>query len=141
MKHKPFSANQFTATKWASTEDKAKWANHFVRFAESDFKETLFYKDFYTQLSNMFHHIAEFNRQGFYSVWFSTDQNKIRFLKRCLESASYGDPSYTWSDVESVIRQWVFNRSDLVNFYMLRASKAIETEERAELARLQAKYK
>lgn len=64
-----FTANQFTATKWESAEQKAKFANHFVRFVKSGFKPTLFYSWFYKRLSMTFGHIAHFNRQGFWHTW------------------------------------------------------------------------
>lgn len=134
-----FTASQFTATQFSTTEDKAKFANHFVRFVESDFKDTLFYDWFYRRLSMSFGHIAHYNRGGFYGVWFSTTENKVHFLERTLKSGKYGDPAYTYSDVEKVLAAWV-EESGLFEKYQAQNLKEIEREERKLLARLQDKY-
>jgi hypothetical protein len=42
LKHPPFEAAAFTATKWDSAEDKAWFATTFVRFLLGDCAETLF---------------------------------------------------------------------------------------------------
>ncbi len=104
---KLFTADQFTATKWSTTEDKAKFANHFVRFAESGFKDILFHKWFYNRLSMTFGHIAHFDRGGFYATWFDSLKNKLDFLEHTVEAKAYGDPAYTYCDVERVIQSWV----------------------------------
>lgn len=134
-----FEASQFTATEWSTKEDKAKFANHFVRFVESDFKSTLFYQWFYNRLNGMFGHIAHYNRGGFYGTWFSSTENKARFLQNTLDSGHYGDPAYTYSDVEKVLAAWVAE-SGLFEKYQAQNLQEIEREERKLLARLQDKY-
>jgi hypothetical protein len=106
-----FTADMFTPTKWDSAQDKADFANKFVRFVESGFKETLFTKKFYNRLSNCFQHIAHYNKFGFYDYWFSDYQSQIDFLNRALVCPSYGDPSYTYSDVESALRSEIVERN------------------------------
>ena len=104
---KLFTAEQFTPTKFDTAEDKAKFANHFVRFVESDFKSTLFPKWFYTRLSMTFGHIAHYNQSGFYSEFFESTMDKVRFLEQTRLAGCYGSPEHTYCDVERVIVKWV----------------------------------
>jgi hypothetical protein len=134
-----FTADQFTPTEWSSAADKAKFANHFVRFVESDFKETLFPKWFYRQLSNTFGHIAHYDIYGFYATFFKTTRGKVDFLIQTEEWPCYGSPTYTYSDVEQVLRAWVKEKR-LVQYWQGRLAAEIEIAERFELARLSAKY-
>ena len=106
-----FTAAQFVPTEWDSAAEKAAFANWFVRFVEGGFKETVFYKKRYTRLSMMFGHIAHYNRAGFYDVWFSTPSRRVAFLNRIALWAVYGDPAYTYSDVERVLQAWVTERN------------------------------
>lgn len=101
-----FTAAQFVPTEWDSAAEKAAFANWFVRFVEGGFKETVFYKKRYTRLSMMFGHIAHYNRAGFYSVWFETPDAQHLFLARVVGRTIYGDPAYTYSDVERVLQAW-----------------------------------
>jgi hypothetical protein len=139
MRDSKFTAAQFTPTEFYTAEDKAKFCNHFVRFVRSGFKETLFHKGFYNRLSNTFGHIAHYNRAGFYHVWFSSPGNRLEFLKRTAERRIYGSPEYTFCDCERVLAEWVRN-SGLVEEYGAATRLALEKAERAELARLSAKY-
>lgn len=134
-----FTASQFTPTKFDTAEDKAKFANQFVRFVESGFKWTIFPKWFYTRLSMTFGHIANFNQQGFYATWFGSTESKLAFLRQTLSGGQYGDPAYTYSDVEKALAAWVRER-DFLTQYQLRSALDIERFERGELARLKAKY-
>jgi hypothetical protein len=56
----PFTAAQFVSTQWNTTEGKAKFGNTYLHFVDSEFKRTLFTKQFYNQLSNCFFHIAHY---------------------------------------------------------------------------------
>ncbi len=56
----PFLPSDFIATKFSTSADKAAFGNAFLHFIESDWKETLFTKVFYNQLSNTFGHIAHY---------------------------------------------------------------------------------
>lgn len=98
--------DQFTSTQWATADEKAKWAKKFIRFVEGGFKAKAFTKPIYDRLSNMFHHIAHFNRTGFYSVWFTTEQQRRAFMKRLREHTPMGDPAHTWSDVERALQAY-----------------------------------
>lgn len=139
--NKPFTAEQFTAydSGYETAESKAKFANHLVRFIESDFKWTLFYDWFYTRLSMTFGHIAEFTRTGFYGVWCSDTESKLAFLRNIRDSRSFGEPTHCMVDVENAIRKWLTESGYLKRYENL-LTKEIEAKERAELARLKAKY-
>jgi hypothetical protein len=56
----PFVASQFVATEWTSAADKAVFGNTLLHFIESAWKQSLFTKRFYQQLSNCFGHIAHY---------------------------------------------------------------------------------
>lgn len=98
-----FTANMFTPTKWDSAQDKADFANKFIRFIENGFQETQFTKKFYTRLSNCFGHIAHYNKFGFYDTWFSDYYSQVAFLNNALTHSCYGDPAWTYSDVERAL--------------------------------------
>lgn len=102
-----FSASEFTATEWSSPEDKAAFANHFIVFVKSDFKRTLFPKWFYKRLSICFGMIAHYNIDGFYATYFDSREGKINFIRQCLSYPAYGDPKFTYSDVEKVLHKWL----------------------------------
>jgi hypothetical protein len=134
-----FQGSQFTATQFDSAEQKAKFANHFVRFVESDFKQTLFPKWFYTRLSMTFGHIAHYNQSHFYRTFFTDTVSKVHFLKQTVQMGGYGSPEFTYSDVEKVLSQWV-RENNFVERYIVRANSEHESAERAQLAALKAKY-
>jgi hypothetical protein len=132
-----FQSAQFVPTQFNTAEDKAKFANHFVRFVNSDFKQTLFYDWFYQRLSNTFGHIAQFNRYGFYSGFFTSTEGKIKFLQWCATYPCHGDPLFTFSDVERALLPFVREK---IRDYVSILSREKEASERAEYERLKAKY-
>lgn len=132
-----FLADQFTTSEQYSGEDKAKFANHFVRFVQSDFKETVFPMWFYNRLSMTFGHIALFNREHFFHTFFTNTPNKLHFLQLCSNYPCYGDPAWTYSDVEKALMPFI---RDTIRDYVTLEAKEIESAERAELARLSEKY-
>lgn len=135
-----FTADQFTAISSTTTaEDKAKFANKLVRFIESDFDRAKFKNPLYTSLSFLWGHIANYNIDGFYGTWCRRTFDKLAFLQRIAERPTYGDPSACWVDVEQAIRDWV-REQGLVEKYKTLHEQEVEQRERAELARLQAKY-
>lgn len=134
-----FSADEFTPTEFSTAQDKAAFGNHFFRFIESDWKQTIFTRTFYNRLSNCFGHIAHYDLHGFYGTWFADDGLRLSFLQHTLRFSCYGDPAYTFSDVERAIKTEL-RRRPLVAQYQARVSAAIRTRELAQLQRLQAKY-
>ncbi len=128
----------FTATQWETGTEKQKFARHFIRFVESDFRRTLFYDWFYKRLSCTFGHIAHYDRSGFYSTFFESTQGKADFLAICLENTA-GDPAFTYSDVEKFLQDWLREKNWLI-FYQQKASDEREQNERAQLAYPKQKY-
>lgn len=134
-----FTADSFTATKWDDADTKARFARQFVRFVESDFSERQFTQVFYKRLSLTFGHIAHFNRHGFYETFFASTEGKVRFLRQTLRHPCWGDPSYTYSDVERALQSWL-RQNGVLDRHERRLAEEQEAAERAELARLRAKY-
>ncbi len=134
-----FSAEEFTPTQWSTAQDKAAFGNHFFRFIESGWKQTLFTRGFYNRLSNCFGHIAHYDLHGFYGTWFAEDALRLNFLRHTVRFGCYGDPGYTFSDVERAIKAEL-RRRPLVDQYEARVTAAVRARELAQLERLQAKY-
>jgi hypothetical protein len=136
-----FTANQFTPTEWSTAEDKARFANHFLKFLDRGFPRTLFQKWFYNQLRNTFGHIAHFDIHGFWSEFFETTEGKVRFLKITVNPplGFCGDPAYTYSDVERAISEKV-KVGNYLQEWKRKLDEETETAERSQLARLKEKY-
>lgn len=136
----PFSAENFTPTSFSTAEDKAETVTKLARFIDSGFKRTLFTKALYQALSLHFYgHIAHFNQHGFWETWFSTPAAQRDFLEHAVGAQCYGVPSATWCDAERALQQWI-KQSGALDKARVLADEALEAAERAELARLQAKY-
>ena len=108
--NKTFTAEQFTPTEHSTAKDKAKFANHFVKFAMNNCPRSMFPKWFYTRLSMCFGHYAHFNVDGFYQDWFSTWEKRERFLNYTVAYPCYGQPEYTYCDVEKALIAWMKER-------------------------------
>lgn len=135
----PFTAEQFVATQFSTAEDKAQFGNYFLRFVKSDFERKLFTKSFYHRLSLCFSHIAHNDIFGFYGTWFERDIDRLGFLKQTLRHPCYGDPAFTFSDVERAI-QIELSHLNLIPIYEQRIGSAVRARELAELERLKKKY-
>ena len=136
---KDFTADQFTPTRWDSAEEKARFARRLIRLVESGFAERDFPQALYRRLSSCFGHIAHYNRRGFYEEFFTATEGKVRFLRMTLAHSGWGDPGFTYSDVERALRSWL-HQNGVLGRYERRLAVEQEAGERAELARLQAKY-
>ena len=103
-----------------------RFAQQFVRFVESDFAAKHFNDRFYRRLSNTFGHIAHYNRAGFWEVFFTTTADKVRFLEQTLQHPCYGDPAWTYSDVERALQQWLhdFRRAGAVSAEIGRGNRS-----------------
>lgn len=112
----PFAGEIFTHTQFHTAADKADFANHLVRFLTHGCPFSLFTKRFYNRLNKSFGHIAHYDRFGFYLEWFSTHQRRLAFLERLLSWATYGDPAYTFSDVERAVQKHLQQTSLLQQF-------------------------
>jgi len=129
-----FTASQFTPTQWDNADDKAWFANQFVRFVESGFEQKHFSDRFYRRLSNTFGHIAHYNRLGFWETFFTTTEDKLRFLEITLNHPCYGDPEWTYSDVERALKSWLTDEGTVEAF------RQNEASERAQYERLRVKF-
>jgi hypothetical protein len=136
----PFLPSEFVPTNFSTVDDKAEFGNTFLHFIESEWAQTLFNKDFYQRLSMCFGHIAHMDRPTFYETWFTCDQDRRRFLEKTLKWPCWGDPEYTFSDVERAIQEEVRRRNYLAR-YELRAAEAERVAEMETLKRLEAKYR
>jgi len=135
-----FLPSDFVATQFATAADKAAFGNTLLHFLESDCKQELFSKEFYRRLSMCFGHIAHCDRSGFYETWFSSDEKRLRFLQHTLRAHCYGQPEFTFSDVERAVQQAIKGLNLLVRFE-LRAAQSTYSAEIETLARLEAKYR
>ena len=133
------TAADFTATKWDTSEDKAKFANNLCRFIASDFKTTMFTDKLYRRLAMMFGHIAHYNKFGFTAEFFEDLRGKVAFLEETTMWQPCGDPAWTYSDVERGILRRLQTCDLLTAYRQLRAAE-IDDAERELLRRLQAKF-
>jgi len=134
-----FTPDRFAPTKWDTAEKKAAFAKQFINFVHSDFAQSKFPKAFYLRLSVSFHNIAHFNQHGFFEEFFTTTEDKVRFLRQTLMAPCYGDAAFTYCDVERALQSWL-RENDVLAHYENRLAAETEANERAVLARLQAKY-
>ena len=134
-----FTADEFTATKWDTNEDKAKFANNLCRFIAADFKTTLFTDKLYRRLAMMFGHIAHYDRFGFTAEFFTDLRGKIAFIEQTMMWRPCGDPAWTYSDVERAVLKRMQTCNLLSGYRQLRAAE-IDGAERELLRRLQAKF-
>lgn len=107
----------------------------FDRFMASGYKRTLFTKDLYLALTRCFGFIAHFDCDGFYEARFGSPAARVDTL------TVMGFETFNWSlgTLEQQLRGRVLDRKLVV---VAAEQLATETEqrERAELARLKAKY-
>jgi hypothetical protein len=64
----------------------------------------------------------------------------VRFLKHTLRFPCYGDPEYTFSDVEKAIQREIVNRNYLAR-YELRLAEEQQATDLALLRQLESKYR
>jgi hypothetical protein len=132
--------NTLHPTRWDTVANKEKFIAKFKGFVKSGFKESHFTKEFYKRMSMMRGHIAHYDRGGFYNAQFSNTQRQMAFLYHWTTAPVYGDPTWTWSDVEDILKTWLEDNPEYINILRARLQSAREQTERAELARLSAKY-
>jgi hypothetical protein len=136
---KTFTADQFTPTKFDTAEDKAKFANQFVKFVSSGFKQSNFTKAFYRRLSMTFGHIAHYNQYGFWDTFFTNVNDKVAFIEQSLNHPCYGDPAWTYSDVERALQTWLVENKVHINLRQ-EADEERTASDLATLARLKKQY-
>jgi len=136
----PFLPSEFVPSKFSTAQDKADFGNAFLHFIESEWARTAFSKSFYHRLSMCFSHIAHYDAAGFCETWFTSDADRLRFLRHTLGWPCWGDPEYTFCDVERAIQQEIRKRNYLAR-YELRAAEAVRFSEMETFKRLEAKYR
>lgn len=136
----PFLPSEFVSTKFSTVQDKADFGNTFLHFIESEWARTAFTNSFYNRLSMCFGHIAHYDLANFYLTWFTSDADRLRFLLHALNWPCWGDPEYTFCDVERAIQQEI-RKSNYLARYELRAAEALRAREMETLMRLEAKYR
>jgi hypothetical protein len=136
----PFLPSEFVPSKFSTAQDKADFGNAFLHFIESEWARTAFSKSFYHRLSTCFSHIAHFDATGFYETWFTSDSDRLHFLRHTLAWPCWGDPEYTFCDVERALQHEIRKRNYLAR-YELRAAEAVRSSEMETLKRLESKYR
>jgi hypothetical protein len=134
-----FTAAEFTPTQWVSAEDKAKFANALMKFIANEFPRQSFTRSLYQRLSNTFGHIAHTNVDGFYGAFFERDFDKVVFLEQTLSWPHFGDPTFTFSDVEHAVKRRL-RAAKVIDIFRMLEADATRRRELATLARLQEKY-
>jgi len=136
-----FTAKDFTATNFATAEDKAKWANKFTKFILGGLQRSAFKKEIYKQIQHMFGHCAEYDLNGFYLTWFEDTCKCLHWTGTVATSwlVGIGQPQFTWSDVEVKVIQWIRDNNihDQIAGYL---QAETEQKERAMLKVLQNRY-
>jgi len=136
----PLVPEQFVPTKWNSAKDKAEFGNRLLTSIAKDFQRATFSRSFYERLSNTFGHISHYDSAGFYSHFFESTADKIAFLRETLAHPCYGDPRYTFSDVERAVITRL-KRAGILAVYEAELRAETLAAERALLASLEAKHK
>ena len=134
-----FAAADFVPTQWDSAEQKAKFANALMRFVADDFPRSKFHESFYRRLSNTFGHIAHYDSAGFYEHFFLRAKDKLEFLEQCAEWPCFGDPAYTYSDVERAVSARL-RKSQIIAIMSSQIAVERRRKEVALLAELKARY-
>lgn len=129
----------FTATKFDSSEDKTKFGNHLLRFIAEDFPATLWTRVFYNRLQLTFANIAHYNQLGFWETWFETTADQVGFLQNIAQYPCWGDPGFTYSDVEEAIKARV-KISEVIAWKQKILADERKKKDLTELARLKELY-
>lgn len=133
------TAADFLPTKFMPADTKAWFAVHFLRFASADFPKHHFTQRFYGRVMNTFGMIAHYDRMGFWTEYFTSTAGKVEFIEQVIEWPCYGDPDYTFSDAEREIQRRL-RQVDLLGLYRKLSRTERDTAERAEFARLKARF-
>ena len=134
-----FVAADFVPTQWDTAEQKAKFANALMRFIADDYPRSKFHESFYRRLSNTFGHIAHYDSARFYEHFFLTAKDKLEFLEQCAEWPCFGDPAYTYSDVERAVGARL-RKSQIVAIMSSQIAVERRRRELALLSELKARY-
>lgn len=129
----------FTPTKWHSADDKARFGNQVLAFIAADFFKAKWTNTFYGELCQHFGFIAHYDQHGFWEEYFADLPGKLRFLRDLTQHHCYGDPAYTFSDLERAVIQRL-RAAKLVERLSEAVARDTEAIERALLRKLLTKY-
>ena len=104
---KLFYARHFQPTAWDTAEEKAEFANTFIRFVESDFSRQFFTGKFYQRMVCMFGFHAFPNSQNFWDYYFGDEAGRWRFSLSCIGHRHAGDAAATYADVHARLQEWL----------------------------------
>jgi hypothetical protein len=135
-----FSASEFTPTQWDTAQDKAEFANRLLDFMLTGFVAGRFTNKLYKRLSSCFGHIAHFDLNGFAETWFDGPASIAAFVNQITKWPCFGDPTYTYSDVERAIQREVL-RLNIVQQVNDKAAAVTRERELALLHSLETKYR
>ena len=96
----PVQLGEFTDSPSYTASDKLRLTKQFWSFFQNGFPAQAFSKPMYRAISNMFMHIAEYDKFGFYETWFATPDAQAEFVANMYQSTSYG----ALADLESALR-------------------------------------
>lgn len=100
----------FVATEWDRPEEKMKCYKWLKKFMLAGCPKTVWRKGAYHWLyRHLFGHIAHYDMYGFWGTWFERERDCHKWADSVANRACYGDPEYTWSDVEVAIRNWLLD--------------------------------
>ena len=133
------TAADFSPTKFTPADTKAWFACHFLRFASADFPRHQFTERFYRQVMHTFGFIAHYDREGFWTEYFTGTTGKVEFIEQVVGHPCHGDPRHTFSDVERKIGLRL-RQVDLLGFYRTANRHEQDAADRAEFARLKARF-
>ena len=134
-----FLATDFVPTQRDGAEQKAKFTNALLTFVAQDFPRSKFHESFYRRLSNTFGHIAHYDSVGFYERFFLTAEDKLAFLGQCVTWPCYGDPTFTYSDVERAVAERL-RKSQVLAILGSQITVERRRRELALLSELKARY-
>ena len=132
-------AEQFTATRFDTDQAKADFGNQLLTFIAEGFPQKRFTQRFYRVLMQHFGMIAHHDQHGFWREFFTTTADQVRFLEEIISHACWGDPAFTFSDLERVVVARL-RSAGLVARLRAVLDRETEATERALLNRLQARY-
>jgi hypothetical protein len=104
-----------------------------MKFIAHEFRRQSFTNSL-RRLSNTFGHIAYHNLDGFYAVFFERDADKVVFLEQTLSWPHFGDPTFTFSDVEHAVKRRLRAANVVDIFRLLEADAPAGASSRRSLA-------
>ncbi len=129
----------FKATKWDTAEVKVKFGNHLLRFIAEDYPKFLWTNVFYNRLALTFSNIAHYNSHGFWITFFESTTDHIQFLRNIARHPCWGDPEFTYSDIERAVRARVI-KSGIIPWKERILAEERKNMDLRELARLKLLY-